>query len=136
LPTPGHQEEAISVYDPRTKWLLTGDTFYPGYLYVKNWDDYKYSIARLVAFSKTREVQAVLGAHIEMQEAPGEFYPIGTLYQPHEARLALTPQDLAMLDSALQDAGNAKEIVFDKFIVAPLNMLQKMISNIARWIVQ
>jgi glyoxylase-like metal-dependent hydrolase (beta-lactamase superfamily II) len=34
LPTPGHQEEAITVYDPKTQWLLTGDTVYPGYIYV------------------------------------------------------------------------------------------------------
>ena len=62
IPTPGHQEEAISIYDPQTKWLLTGDTFYPGYIYVKDWSDYKKSIARLVSFSNHHEVSLVLGA--------------------------------------------------------------------------
>lgn len=47
IPTPGHQEEAITIYDPQTKWLLTGDTLYPGYIYVKYWDEYKSSIGRL-----------------------------------------------------------------------------------------
>ena len=64
IPTPGHQEEAISVYDPHTKWLLTGDTFYPGYIYVKNWGEYKRSISRLVSLSKAHDVSAVLGSHI------------------------------------------------------------------------
>jgi hydroxyacylglutathione hydrolase len=30
IPTPGHHEGAISIYDHDTKWLLTGDTLYPG----------------------------------------------------------------------------------------------------------
>jgi hydroxyacylglutathione hydrolase len=32
---PGHQRASIAVYDPWTGWLLTGDTVYPGRLYVE-----------------------------------------------------------------------------------------------------
>jgi len=133
---PGHQEEAIAVYDSQTKWLLTGDTFYPGYIYVKHWSDYQRSIARLVSFSKKHEVSAVLGAHIEMTDMPGEYYPIGTVHQPEEASLVLAAGDLIMLDSAIANSVEETELTFDQFIVAPMNVLQKLLSNIARWLVQ
>ena len=136
IPTPGHQEEAISVYDPQTEWLLTGDTFYPGYIYVKNWDEYKRSIARLVAFSDAHEISAVLGAHIEMSDRAGEHYPIGTTYQPNEAPLTLMAENLVALNSALEDSDRAKKMVSNKFVVVPMNIFQKTISNIARWIIQ
>jgi hydroxyacylglutathione hydrolase len=135
--TPGHQEEAISIYDPQTKWLLTGDSFYPGYIYIKNWDDYKKSIARLVSLSEARDVSAVLGAHIEMTSGgAGEYYSIGTIYQPDEASLALSPASLASLSAALTESDKKKKIVMDDLIVAPMNAFQKAISNIARRIIQ
>jgi len=136
IPTPGHQEEGISIYDPRTKWLLTGDTVYPGYIYIKDWEDYKASIARLVSFSASHDVSAILGAHIEMTREPGEYYPIGSTFQPNEAALALELEDLLKLNAALQEPDAEKELVFDKFIVAPMSGLQKAISNIARWLTQ
>lgn len=136
IPTPGHQEEAITIYDPQTKWLLTGDTVYPGYIYIKDWEDYKSSIARLVSFSGSHHVSAILGAHIEMTREPGKYYPIGTTFQPNEAALDLELQDLLKLNTALQESDAEKELVFDKFIVAPMNLLQKAISNIARWLTQ
>lgn len=136
IPTPGHQEEAISVYDAHTKWLLTGDSFYPGYIYVKDWDEYKKSIARLVSFYDTHEVSVVLGAHVEMTDEAGEYYPIGTIYQPNEAPITLTPESLVSLSSALETSNKAQEIVSNNFIVAPMNAFQRTISNIARWIIQ
>jgi hypothetical protein len=38
---PDNQEETISIYDHQTKWLMTGDTLYPGYIYVKDWQAYR-----------------------------------------------------------------------------------------------
>ena len=136
LPTPGHQEEAITVYDPHTRWLLTGDTLYPGYIYVKHWAAYSNSIARLAAFSETHEVSAVLGTHIEMTKREGEYYPIGTIYQPDEAPLPLGPDTLVSLNSALEESDKAEEIASGELIVAPMNAFQKTLSNIVRWIVQ
>ena len=136
IPTPGHQEEALTVYDPQTKWLLTGDTIYPGYIYVKHWDAYKTSIARLLAFSTTHEIDAVLGAHIEMQDKTGEIYPIGTIFQPEEAPLVLSPESLAALNSAINKSDKPKKLVLDEFIVVPMNVFQKTISNVARWFIQ
>jgi len=136
MPTPGHQEEAITIYDPQTKWLLTGDTLYPGYIYVKNWGDYKSSIARLALFSDSHEVSALLGSHIEMTREPGKYYPIGTVFQPDEAALDLAPDNLRLLNNELQESDEKRVLVFDRFIVAPMNAFQRALSNLARWISQ
>lgn len=136
IPTPGHQEEAITLYDPQTKWLLTGDTLYPGYIYVKNWEEYKSSIMRLVLFSESNDVTAILGSHIEMTGEPGEYYPIGTTFQPEEAALDLAPDSLGKLSNLLQEPYEGKELIFDRFIVKPMNIFQRTLSNLARWISQ
>lgn len=134
LPTPGHQEEAITVYDPKTQWLLTGDTVYPGYIYVKNWQTYRLSIERLVLFLQNHRVSAVLGSHIEMTSTPGQYYPIGTIFQPEEASLVLKPEILLELNNALSRRNKPDEIQLDELIVAPMNIVQRGISNFARWI--
>lgn len=136
IPTPGHQEEAISIYDTQTKWLLTGDTFYPGYIYVKDWNDYKHSISRLVSFTNNHEVSAILGAHIEMTNKAGEYYEVGTIYQPEESSLLLTPIDLAALNAKLEQTDEPAKISLDGLIVEPLGALPKLISNIFRWFIQ
>ncbi|MCZ6459578.1 MAG: MBL fold metallo-hydrolase, partial [Gammaproteobacteria bacterium] len=66
----------------------------------------------------------------------GEYYSIGTVYQPNEAPLTLTPVNLASLNLALEQSDDAQEIALDELIVVPMNAFQKAISNIARWIVQ
>ena len=134
IPTPGHQEEAISIYDPQTQWLLTGDTFYPGNVYVKQWRDYRQSIARLAAFAKEHPVSAVLGAHIEISDKAGELYPVGTQYQPNEASLVLLPEDLTALDAALAKAGEPGKIALDKVVVEPMGALAKAIGSVLKWI--
>lgn len=136
IPTPGHQEEAISIYDPQTKWLLTGDTFYPGAIFVKEWDKYKNSIARLASFTNNNEVSFILGAHIEMTNTAGKYYSIGTSYQPDEASLVLMPKDLSALHAVLEKSDEEKTIILDGLVVEPMGILQKTISNIARWLTQ
>ena len=132
IPSPGHQEESLTIYDPQTKWLLTGDSLYPGFIYVKNWQDYKASITRLVNFSQDHEIRAILGSHIEMTAEPGIAYPVGTIYQPNEAALTLSPDSLVMLHSVLQKSTKPEELIFDGFIIKPMNSFQKMLSGIAR----
>lgn len=120
IPIPGHQEASIALYDPASKLLLTGDTFYPGRLYVNDWSAFKQSIARLVHFSDTHEIRYILGNHIEMTSDKGKDYPIGTTYQPKEQPLPLFKEDLQELHSALLKLGETptKE-VHDKFIIYP-----------------
>ena len=132
VPIPGHQDESLAVYDETTKWLLTGDTIYPGRLYVKDWAAYKASISRLVDFSKTHEISAVMGTHIEISGA-GELFPPGSTFHPNEAPLPLTVDDMLQLHERLHQAGEKpKEIKMAKFVVAPIGMLQRILGSILK----
>ncbi|MCG7550201.1 MBL fold metallo-hydrolase [Pseudoalteromonas sp. Of7M-16] len=133
LPTPGHQEESISLYDEKNKWLLTGDTLYPGYIYIKDWASYKNSIDKLAKFAKIHEVKAILGAHIEMKNKPKLYYPIGSTFQPDEAPLELHANHLYALNSVLKAQNSPEELVFDRFIIKPMSLFQKTLSNLIRW---
>lgn len=120
IPIPGHQEASIALYDYATKILLTGDSFYPGRLYVKDWLAYKLSIQRLVDFAGVHHVSYILGNHIEMTNIEGKDYPIGTTYQPAEHILPLTYKDLLELNQALQKAGDSSNFEIHKsFIIYP-----------------
>jgi hydroxyacylglutathione hydrolase len=102
LPIPGHQPASIAVYDRRTGVLLSGDTFYPGRLYVRDTVAFARSTARLVAFSARHRVTHFLGAHIENTRTPGVDYPEGTVNQPAEHGLDLSRRQLLELDSLVQ----------------------------------
>lgn len=131
---PGHQEESIAIYDSKTGWLLTGDTLYPGAVYIKNWVDYKSSIEKLDSFVDSHDVSVILGSHVEMTMTPGEFYPIGSTYQPEESPLALSINHLKLLHSALKDIDEPVEIIFDDFVVIPLSGLQKTLANTVKFV--
>ncbi|MGH7149125.1 MAG: MBL fold metallo-hydrolase, partial [Planctomycetota bacterium] len=121
LPIPGHQASSLAVYDARTGLLLTGDTFYPGRLYVTDWAAFRSSIARLASFAREHPVAHVLGTHVEMSRTPGVDYPIRATHQPEEHPLELAPARLLALDEFLRTAGDQPvRKVFDDFIVQPL----------------
>ena len=122
IPIPGHQASSIAVYDKSTKILLTGDTFYPGRLYVKDWNTFKMSIERLVKFTDNNEISTILGNHIEMTQTPGVDYPMETIYQPKEHRLPLGIRQLQELSIALTKLGNQPTRgIYDSFIIYPVN---------------
>lgn len=102
LAIPGHEAASIALYDRATGVLLTGDTFYPGRLYVRDTAAFAASTARLVAFTASRPVTAILGTHIEQTRTPFTDYPVGTQDQPNEDRLELSRAALVSLDSAVQ----------------------------------
>jgi hydroxyacylglutathione hydrolase len=102
LATPGHHEAAVTYYDRYTGILLTGDTIYPGRLYVFDWPAFVRSIGRLVAWCAQRPVTRLLGCHIEMTTKPGVDYPAGWTYQPDEPPLELTTDHLAQIQATLK----------------------------------
>jgi hydroxyacylglutathione hydrolase len=104
LPIPGHTADSIALYDRRTAILLTGDTVYPGRLYVsaKQFETFRQSIHHLAAFADTHPVSHVLGNHIEQTRTPFTDYPTGTKYQPDEHELALGASNIFELDRVLQ----------------------------------
>lgn len=132
-PIPGHQEESIVIYDTKTQLMLTGDTFYPGKVYVKDWAAFKESIAKLVTFTQQHQVKWILGSHIEMNSLTKDIYSIGTIYQPNEVKLPLTVEDLIELNQALQTGKDPATIKTEKLIVEPLGAIPKMLSNLFRW---
>ena len=102
LATPGHHEAAVTYYDRYTRLMFTGDTVYPGRLYVYDWAAFARSIDRLADWCALRPVRHLLGCHIEMTRTPGVDYPVGWTYQPDETPLELTADHLTQIKSALK----------------------------------
>ena len=115
---PGHHPASIAIFDPWSGFLLTGDSVYPGRLYVEDVPAFVASTERLVAFAATRPVRHVMGCHIEMTRTPGKDYPMGTTYQPDEPPLQMSPERLvAVRDAAHVAAARSGMHVFDDFLI-------------------
>lgn len=115
---PGHHDASIALYDERTGLLFTGDTVYPGRIYVDDFPAFVDSLNRLVEFADAREVTHVLGCHIEMTTTPGRDYQLGCRYQPDEPSLQMTVAQLhAMRDAAVSVADRPGEHRFDDFVL-------------------
>lgn len=99
---PGHHEASIAVHDPMTGLLHTGDTVYPGRIYVDDPTALLATLDRLVAFAEQRDVQHVLGCHVEMTRTPGRDYPLGSRYQPDEPSPFMTVAQLRAVRDAFQ----------------------------------
>jgi glyoxylase-like metal-dependent hydrolase (beta-lactamase superfamily II) len=122
LAIPGHEQTHIAIYDRQTGLLLTGDTLYPGLLFINDWAMYRISIGRLAQFVATHPIAHVLGAHVEMTSTPKVNYAYGTTYQPAEHVLQLTAANVLELDAALTALGAtppAQPVKYDHFVVDP-----------------
>jgi hydroxyacylglutathione hydrolase len=118
IPGPGHHPAATVFYDRWSRLLLTGDTFYPGRLYVQDWEAFEATVDRLVAWCGAHPVSHLVGCHVEMSVLPGESYPRGWTYQPDEAPLPMTVEQLRELQRAVREIGGAPgKHVFDAFEV-------------------
>jgi hydroxyacylglutathione hydrolase len=121
IPIPGHEPASIALYDRRTGLLLTGDTLYPGRLYVRDGPAFMASIQRLVAFTRDKPIAHILGAHIENARTPYLDYPQGTTYQPDEHALELGRAHLLELNDALTEMrGTLVRRAFRDFTIWPL----------------
>ncbi len=120
VPIPGHQAAHLAFYDAKTKLLLTGDTLYPGRLYIDDWNAYKASVPRLVAFVDAgHPVSYVLGAHIELPKT-GPDYAQGAKAHPNEHALELADADLRELDAVVKAQGaQPTRTVRPNFILSP-----------------
>lgn len=120
LPIPGHEGAHLAFYDRVQKLLLTGDTLYPGRLYIDDWSSYRTSIPRLVTFVDAgHPVTHVLGAHIELPKT-GADYAMGAKTHPNEHVLQLRDADLRELDTAVKAMGaTPKRETHAGFIIYP-----------------
>lgn len=120
IPIPGHQALSIAFYDRRTGILLTGDTLYPGRLYVSDFPAFAASIQRLVDFTRDKPVAYVLGCHIEESATPFLDYVVGTKYQPNEHVLELSHAHLVELNEALKSMnGHPVRYALQDFTIWP-----------------
>lgn len=89
IPIPGHETAGVALYDRQTGVLLTGDSVYPGRLYIADLDAFTKSNERLIRFTEGKPVSHILGCHIEQKRLAFQDYPVGTIYQPEEHGLEL-----------------------------------------------
>lgn len=102
IPIPGHSAASVAFYDHNTAVLLSGDSMYPGRLYVQDLPAFEASVDRLIKFTEGKPIANVLGNHIEETSTPFVDYPVGTMYQPNEHELELSRGSLLELKDALQ----------------------------------
>jgi glyoxylase-like metal-dependent hydrolase (beta-lactamase superfamily II) len=101
IPAPGHSAVSVALYDRQTGILFSGDTLYPGRLYVADFPAYVHSIERMVRFSADKPIAHILGNHIEQTATPFVVYPVGTIFQTDEHSLPLSRGSLLELLDAL-----------------------------------
>lgn len=120
MPLPGHESSHIAVYDQQTGLLFTGDTLYPGRLYIADWTAYRSSIGRLVTYMAGKTINHVLGAHIELSTTSGQDYPIGSTFHQNEHDLPLTYETLELLNKRLLALGSSPKFdIQADFIIYP-----------------
>ncbi|HEX8138510.1 MAG TPA: MBL fold metallo-hydrolase [Pyrinomonadaceae bacterium] len=121
IPTPGHEETHIALYDANTRILLSGDMLYAGLLVVRDWPAYRASAARLARFAQSHPIKLILGAHIEMKRTPREFYEPATEFQPDEHVLQLGPAHLQELHEACERIGDVpRRDIHNEFVIEPV----------------
>lgn len=128
IPIPGDHASHVALYDRRTQILLTGDTLYPGRLYIigavskGQWPIYQASIQRLVEFTETNPVTFVLGAHIEMANEPGEQFALRSTHHPNEHPLQLGREHLLELHRAVVEMGSTPKVeAHEHFVIFPFH---------------
>jgi hydroxyacylglutathione hydrolase len=115
---PGHHAASIAVYDAQSGLLFTGDSVYPGRIYVTDFPAFVDSMNRLVEFAEAREVSHVLGCHIEMTREPRRDYYFGCRYQPDEPPLQMTVAQLrALRDAAVAAQDRPGVHRYDDFVL-------------------
>jgi glyoxylase-like metal-dependent hydrolase (beta-lactamase superfamily II) len=122
LPTPGHHDSHVMVFDPKTHILFSGDTIYPGRLYFQcgKASLFQSSIERAATFAASRDVRWVLGAHIEMTTKPGKAFQGQNKVRKGEHVLELPVSIIEDIQSALNDQnGQFRVTNFDDFVLFP-----------------
>jgi glyoxylase-like metal-dependent hydrolase (beta-lactamase superfamily II) len=117
---PGHDIVSIAVYDRQTAILFTGDSVYPGRLYIRDLAAFEKSNQRMLRFTEGKPVAHLLGNHIEEQRTPYTDYPVKTEYQPDEHEWALSRGTLFEIQAGLAAMhGKPQRVAFRDFTLWP-----------------
>jgi hydroxyacylglutathione hydrolase len=122
IPIPGHDTLSVALYDRQTGILFTGDSLYPGRVFVRDFDAFVKSNQRLVDFTRGKIVMHILGCHVEQSTTPYVDYPVGTAYQPSEAPLAFSRAHLLEMNDALREMkGSRERVLLRDFTIWPID---------------
>jgi hydroxyacylglutathione hydrolase len=120
VPIPGHEAAGVALYDRQTAIFFTGDSVYPGRLYIQDLDAYTKSNQRMVKFTDGKIIAHLLGCHIEETRTPYLDYPVGTIYQPNEHPLELPRGVLLEIQAGLESMhGKPQRIAYRDFSLWP-----------------
>lgn len=112
IPTPGHHDSHVMIYDRATRILFSGDTVYPGILRFQcaATTEYRASIDRLLAFADLHEIRWILGGHIEMKATAGAYFESQDVVRRDEHRLELPPSILREIRGSLAQMGDRPQV--------------------------
>jgi len=121
LAIPGHDSVSVALYDRQTAILFTGDSVYPGRLYIRDFAAFEKSNDRMLRFTAGKPVAHLLGNHIEQTRTPYTDYPVGTIYQPDEHELPLSRGALFEIQAGLAAMhGKPQRMAFRDFTLWPV----------------
>lgn len=127
IPIPGHDKVSVALYDHETAILFTGDSLYPGRLYIHDLTEFQKSTERMIRFTEGKLVAHILGCHIEETRTPYLDYAIGTIYQPDEHELSLSRGALLELENGLLTLhGTPTRVALRDFSIWPVGPSYKM----------
>lgn len=122
LAIPGHDAAGVALYDRQTGIMFTGDSVYPGRLYIRDLPAFEQSNQRMLRFTQGKLVAHILGNHIEQTRTPYLDYPVGTMYQPNEHEWALSRGVLLEIQAGLESMhGKAQRIAYRDFSLWPVS---------------
>ena len=132
IPSPGHHKAAVTYFDPYSGVLFTGDTVYPGRLYVPDMEAFLATMNRLVNLAETGEISLVVGGHIEL-DRQGRDYPLGVDQHEDEESPFMPPERLRSVLDATQDVAGVPGVhQYDDFLIYSGNRIRDRLRMIGR----
>jgi hydroxyacylglutathione hydrolase len=123
VPTPGHHDSHVMVFDRATRILFSGDTIYPGNLYFQcaKLGEFRASIDRVATFAAKHDVRWLLGAHIEMTTSPGKTFAMqDTSARQGEHLLELPRSVIGEIQAGLAKMGDKPRVeAYRDFVLFP-----------------
>jgi hydroxyacylglutathione hydrolase len=121
LAIPGHEAAGVALYDRQTAILFTGDSVYPGRLYIRDLAAFEMSNQRMLRFTDGKILAHIIGNHIEETRTPYLDYPVGTIYQPNEHTLELSRGVLLEIQAGLAAMhGKPQRLAYRDFSLWPV----------------